>query len=42
MFGKKWMKSINVVEYDYQGTVIRTSTQFEIEKVIMDENVTRF
>ena len=36
------MKSINVIEYDYQGTVIRTSTQFEMEKAIMDENATRF
>ena len=42
VFRKIRLKSISAVEYVVDETVIRTSTQIEIEEVIMKENASRF
>ena len=36
------MKSISIVEYYYNGNVIRTSGQIKMKSVVMKENATKF
>ena len=42
VFRKKVIKSISTVKYYYNGNVIRTSGQIEIESAVIRENATRF
>ena len=42
VFGKRKLKSISAVEYVLNGIIIRTTTQVEIEKVVMNENTSQF
>jgi len=36
------VKSINAIEYTINGNTIRTSSQLEIEEVVISENLNRF
>ena len=42
VFRKKKMKSISVVKYLVNDSIIRILTQLQMEKVVMDENAIRF
>ena len=42
VFGKCKLKSILVVEYLINGTIIRTTAQYEMEEAVMTKNSNRF
>ena len=42
VLGKRQLKSIRAVEYNVNSTIVRTSTQFKIEKAIIDKNLITF
>ena len=42
VFRKKSIKSISIVEYLVNRSIIHTTTQLQIENVVMEENTSRF